>query len=104
MASKAPVVTALVAIAMSASIAFWPESVKLCEPNGTCLTLSRSEYAELKTTLRDKVARGEKLTWEEYGAYVKIVDYEIKQRGGVRIKNVKSREDITKAINNLLTE
>lgn len=104
MASKAPIATALIAIAASASILFWPESIKFCEPNGTCLTLSRSEYTDLKTTLREKVARGEKLTWEEYGAYVKIVDYEIKRRGGVRIKDVKTREDISKAINNLLTE
>jgi len=61
-----------------------------------------SEQKQAKTYLADKYNNGEEMTWDEYQAFVKLVDVEIKKTGKLEVKDVKGEGDIKQALSDLL--
>lgn len=65
---------------------------------------SKDEQKQAKIYLADKYNNGEEMTWDEYQAFVKLVDTEIKKTGKLEVKDVKGEADIKQAISNLMTK
>ena len=63
-----------------------------------------SEQKQAKTYLVNKRSSNEPMTWDEYQAYVHLADGEIKKNGGLTIQDVKDKDDILRAVDDLLTK
>lgn len=99
---KTPLLIGAAGLIASAVILVTPTTVDICQPDGRCDTFTKEEYRLVKGELADLVEADEPLTWEEYQAFVKIVDREIKANGRLEIANVRGDGDIKNAINSLL--
>ena len=80
-----------------------PDEVRVCHRD-TCNTYTRTEYNTLKADLVTKWANREELTWEEFQSLVAIMDREAKQRGGIKVMNVRGQGGLRSKISNFLTQ
>lgn len=72
-----------------------PRGVEICSQGAKqqqCTFYSADDFKTRKRDLGDKVRANSPLTYEEYSETVSILDYTIKQRGGITFTNVTSSE------------
>lgn len=77
--------TAAAAIAVVGAIAFAPQpnkSIKLCDDQQVCQTLTEQEYTDLKTNLAVGLREDRTFQWDEYRLLVQVLNYEIKKGEG----------------------
>lgn len=79
-------------------------NVQVCTEKG-CNTYTKDEYKQAKTFLADKYLKGDEMTWEEYQAFVGLLNHEIKQSGKLTITNFKGDDGkIKQEVYNLMTK
>lgn len=79
------------------------DEVQVCQTD-VCNDYTRAEYNQLKVDLITKLNSKEEMTWDEFQALVAIMDREVKQRGTLRIRNVRNIKDLELKISNALIE
>ena len=79
-------------------------NVQVCTEKG-CNTYTKDEYKQAKTFLADKYLNGTEMTYDEYQAFVGLLNHEIKQKGKLEIANFKGDEaKIKQAAYDLMTK
>jgi hypothetical protein len=102
------IVAGIVTLAFSGTLALTSitgNRVKICEgQNQNCITVTREDYQEIKRRLAGKMETGTDLTWEEYRVLIAVLNAEIKEDNGMRVRDVEGEEDIKQALINKLRE
>ena len=101
--SVGPVIAGALAVVAAVTIQMLPTKVTLCDAQGYCRDLNKTEYRELKSDLRQKFVSNATTTFEEYQTFITILDREVKARGGFTIEDVKSPDDIRNAVDRFLS-
>lgn len=94
------VVTAVAAAIVASGL---PRGVQICSQGAKgeeCAFYSANDFDAKKADLATKIETNQPLTFSEYSETVSILDYTIKQRGGITFASVTSSE----ALRSLLIE
>lgn len=78
--------------------------VQICTDAEHCQTITKEQYAALRTRLADKYETREPMTQDEYQLFVSIADKRIKEEGGITLESVTSTEQIRDSIVQLMKD
>lgn len=71
--------------------------IEFCD-NNSCIKFTQQEYEITKNDLMVKIDSGKAINWNEYQLYIKIIDFEIKKKGGVVLQNT-TNENVLRKLN-----
>lgn len=68
--------------------------VQIQEDNKIVYEMPQAEYDTLKSLLFAKMAAKETFSYNEYQILVKVLDSEIKEKGGIELQDLKKGDDV----------
>ncbi len=87
-------------VSATSTIAVIPKDkvVEVREVDRVVYEMPRAEYDALKNLLFQKLDEKEAFTFSEYQILVKVIDSEIKKKGGVELEDLKKTDDVLQQV------